>query len=235
MRYLCALHILLLLSLPAEAGVVRNKIADACAELTSHDPDLTRNCVNHAELFEVDSQYIYAAAKFDRTVDVRMKALKSGATVETMKLCKSLRWNTDNTLSCMRSYPTPELIKECKKLSAREEEQLRCVREGRDTTQVQACNSMSEKTQERFQCLQLDVPGLATINCNNLHDNFKARMACMNVEVLAREEEFKRDQVAMQERIQAIKLDPTYGDSSLVVPGLHPSQRMPASEKKNSK
>ncbi|MGZ3693308.1 MAG: hypothetical protein ACXWQO_03830 [Bdellovibrionota bacterium] len=222
------LLLLLLITLPVEANA-GSKIADACGRLTARDPELTRNCVNHAELFEVDSEYIGAVVQFNPSVEIRMKALKSGANVETLNLCKSLGWSTDNTLSCLRSYPTPEIIKSCKKLSPKQEEQLRCIREGRESTQVDACTTQSDLVSERFTCLDLNVPTLATINCNNLHSTFTARMACMKKEVLAREEEFQRDQTAMRERVKAIKLDPTYGDSSLVSGApTHRGDRIPA-------
>lgn len=224
-----ALLLLLACSLPAEAGVVRNKIADACSRLTGRDPQLTKNCVNHAELFEVDSEYIRAVVEFHSSIEIRMKALKSGASIDTLKLCKSLNWSVDNTLSCMRSYPTPELVKECKKVSARQEDQLRCVREGRDTAQVHACNSISSTTSERFACLELNVPALATYNCRDKFSSFPERMQCMNAVVVAREEEYRRDQKEMKERELALKKDPAYGDPALV----KPPKRVPASLKKS--
>lgn len=218
---------LVLFSLPAEAGVVRNKIADACSRLTDRDPELTKNCVNHAELFEVDSQYIRAVVDFHPSVEIRMKALKSGASVDTLNLCKSLGWSIDNTLSCMRSYPTPSLVKECKKISPKEDEQLKCVRIGRETSQVQACGSLGERVEERFQCLSLDIATLDTINCRNTQQGFSARLRCLQKIVQAREEEYARDQAAMQARYVALKNDPAYGDPSLAPSA--PRRRSPAS------
>lgn len=219
--------LLVLLSLPAEAGVVRNRITDACSRLTNRDPELSKNCVNHAELFEVDSQYIRAVVGFHPSVEIRMKALKSGASVDTLNLCKSLGWSIDNTLSCMRSYPTPALVKECKKISPREDEQLKCVRIGREVSQVQACGELSDLAEERFHCLSLDIGTLATLNCRNTQRGFSARLKCLEKIVQAREEEFLQDQSALQARYLALKSDPTYGDPSLLPSS--PRRRAPAS------
>lgn len=218
---------LLALSLSAEAGTVRNKIADACSRLTARDAELTKNCVNHAELYELDSGYVNAVVNFHSTVEVRMKALKSGANVDTLNLCKALGWSIDNTLSCMRSYPTPEVIKACKKISPKEDEQLKCIREGRDAAQINACEGFGTKVAERFQCLELDVSALATINCRSKFQNHSSRIVCMKEDIARREEEYRRDQGEMKERELALRADPAYGDPSMVSPA--PSRRIPAS------
>lgn len=218
--------LLLLLCSAAQAG---SKIADACSELTNRDPALTKNCVNHAELFEVEAPFIRAVTQFHRSVEVRMKALKSGASVDTLNLCKSTGWNLDNTLSCLRAYPTPEVVRDCKKLSPKEDDQLKCVREGRDTSQINACLEISPLIPERISCLNLDVPAMATINCENKFHTFKERLRCMQQEIASKEDEYRRDQAEMHERAAALKKDPTYGDP-LLWPAA-PTHRSPASTK----
>jgi hypothetical protein len=218
--------LLLLLCSVAEASSARNKIADACSELTNRDAVLTKNCVNHAELFELDSEFIRAVVGFHRSVDVRMMALKSGASVDTLKLCRSLGWNLDNTLSCLRAYPTPEIVKACKKVGAKEEDQLRCVREGRETAQIDACVAISPKVADRLSCLELDVPAMAIINCENKFHTFKERLRCMEKETAAKEDEYRRDQREMKDRVATMDRDPAPGDPLLVAPAPH---RTPAS------
>lgn len=207
--------IFLFLSLAGEAESA-NRIADACALLTQNDHELTTKCINHAELFELDSGFIKAVAAFDRSIDIRMRALKSGANTDTLELCKKLRWTTENTLSCLRSYPTPELIKGCKKISSSEEDQLRCIRLGKEPAQVNACDSIASQVKEKFRCLEMDVPALATLNCRNKSDSEKIRQNCLQQLVHAREEEYRRDQNEMKREAKASLLDPAYGNPEKV-------------------
>ena len=220
---------LVVLSFHAEAARA-HKIADACQALANGDRDLITKCVNHAELFELEATFIRTVVAFHNDVEVRMKALKSGANVDTIQLCKSLGWSLENTLSCLRAYPTPELLRGCKKLSKVEDEQLRCVRYGREVSQVNACETMSENSGDRFRCLELDVPALAAINCRNKSSAVTGRFHCLEQFVRARTEENERDSQQMRREALARIADPANADP-LVAPSA-PTRRRPASNRK---
>jgi hypothetical protein len=215
----------LLLTFATEAQSA-HRIADACGLLTHNDKDLMVKCVNHAELFELNSEFIKAVADFDPSTEIRMRVLKSGASSDTLQLCKKLRWNLENTLSCLRSYPTPELLKSCKKLSSSEDDQLRCLRLGREAAQVSACDEISGKAWEKFACLERDVPALAVLNCRNQSEKANTRLRCLDEAVQAREEEYRRNQGSMKRDALAGIADPAYGDPDRV-PSF-PAKRAPA-------
>lgn len=164
-------------------------LVDACRELTNRDPELTKKCFAHAELFEVPVHFVRAVADFDPSVENRMKALKSGADVNTLALCKQQSWSKEGTLTCLRSYPTPELIRACKKISGQEEDQLRCVRMGRETAQVESCFLLGDTMKERFRCLEMDIPALEARTCDTQQSAADGKFKCLQRVVDRRERE----------------------------------------------
>lgn len=201
------LSFLLLPSL-ASAGLRASKVAESCRALTDGDRELLPKCVNHAELFEVDAKLIREFAGFHRDVEIRMKALKSGADSEGLALCKEAGWNLENTLSCLRSYPTRSLLKSCKKLSPNnEDEQLKCLRLGRETAEVDACAGIGATTDEAFRCLEIHATAMQVLHCKRAGLG-KPAFRCLNKIVGLREEEFRRSlaetkiRVAEEERFE---------------------------------
>lgn len=177
------------LSTPAEATGLRA----ACNEFAGRDRAALKKCVAHGELFELNGAIVQACTAFSRDPDYRMKCLKSGADVETVKLCRTTGWTIDNVASCLRYYPTAELIKSCKDLSADEEEQIKCVRLGREPSQVKACVVSVESLKGRMLCLEKDVAVAEARICSRKNRGEKARLGCMEEFVAKRDGTYFRE------------------------------------------
>jgi len=120
----------------ANAGSRANQ--EACRLLCESESDCLRQCVDHTKLMELHAELVNAASSFDKMPEVRLRALRTGATVEVFDICSKIGWSTENKLICLRSYPTKESVKTCKKLSSREEDQVRCVRNAKISGEARA-------------------------------------------------------------------------------------------------
>lgn len=166
-----------LLPLPrAHAG---NAVNDACKRLCDAEGSCVRKCVAHAELMEVKADLINVAAGFHKSADMRLTALRTGASLETFEICGKSGWSMDNTLTCLRSYPTPELMKSCKKLSPREEDQVKCLRNGKSSAEVEACLKILVSADLRLQCVGLQLDVKATAACELNGQGSRDRLRCL--------------------------------------------------------
>lgn len=120
---LCSLHAIA--AIAATSGV-----NEACKQLCDQEAACLKKCVGHAELFEIRPELIKSVAAFDPDTETRLKVLRTGASAETLELCKKADWSLENTLICLRSYPTRDLMKACTKAKRGEDEQVECVRSG---------------------------------------------------------------------------------------------------------
>lgn len=157
----------------------------ACNQLTDNNKTEALKCLNHAEFFELDKDFIQACGRFHHSLDLRLKCLKSGANKEILQLCEEAKWSMESTLICLRSYPTVEVIRSCKKFSAKEDEQIHCVRLGRDASQVNSCAKISTNQALRMECLQMDAPSREVKRCAKGKDS--KRLACLEKFVAQRE------------------------------------------------
>ena len=160
----------------AHAG---NAVNDACKRLCETDGDCVRKCVAHAELMELKADVIHVAAGFHKSVDMRLTALRTGASIETFETCGKSGWSTDNMLTCLRAYPTPELMKSCKKLSPREEDQVKCLRNGKTSAEVEACMKILVSTDLRLQCVGLQLEAKVTETCDLKGQGSRDRLRCL--------------------------------------------------------
>ena len=102
---------LFIFSLFAPAQAANNCVHDACRRLCETERDCVRRCVSHTELMEVRAEIVNTAADFHKLPEVRLMALRTGASLETFDLCQKTGWSSDNKLICLRSYPSVEVIK----------------------------------------------------------------------------------------------------------------------------
>jgi hypothetical protein len=168
---------LLLLSVPSDAA--NNSIHEACRRLCDVEVDCVHRCVGHAELMEVRAELVNVAAEFHKSPDVRLTALRTGASLETFEMCTKTGWSTENKLICLRSYPTASLIKACKNLSPREDDQVRCVRNGKTTAEVEACNRLLVSANIRLECVGLHAGADATETCDQKGRGSLQRLECL--------------------------------------------------------
>lgn len=119
----------LFFAIPARAA--NNAVNDACKRLCDTDGECVKKCVGQAELFELKADFINAVTDFTKLPGDRMRALRSGANLEVLALCKQSGWSLDNMMICLRSYPTAEVIKGCKRKSQLQETQVECMRQGK--------------------------------------------------------------------------------------------------------
>lgn len=176
MKSLFSIAVLLL---ACTALAANHSVHDACKRLCATASDCVHKCVSHAELMEIRPDLVNVAADFHKDPEMRMTALRSGASMETFDLCKKTGWSTENKLICLRSYPTAELIKSCKKLSAAEEDQVRCVRNGKSSAEIDKCSSMLVDTKMRLECLGLEVSAKASDECGSLNQGSRQRLDCL--------------------------------------------------------
>jgi hypothetical protein len=201
---LLLLLILVGLLLPAQAA--NNSVNVACKRLCDTQSECVRKCVAHAELFELNSDFVNATADWSPDPEIRMKVLRTGANVEILALCKQTGWSLDNMLTCLRSYPTPEVIKSCKKLSTGQEEQVRCIRMGKTSAEIEACTLLAPSASQRLECLGKEVTAQETRECRRLGPDIQQRMQCLdrarkNVEAEAKEfQDEARHRVAEEAR-----------------------------------
>jgi len=168
---------LFLLAPPAEAS--GSSAHEACRRLCENESDCVRRCVAHVELMEVKANLVNIAADFDKSVEVRMTALRSGASIETFSICGKSGWSTHNKLICLRSYPTPELMKSCKALSAREADQIRCLRNGKASADVDSCNRLLVSPDLRLECLGLEIAADEMSPCAGKGFGSRERLHCL--------------------------------------------------------
>ena len=171
--------LLFLALLPLSGAHAGNAVNDACKRLCETDSECVRKCVAHAELMELKADVIHVAAGFHKSVDMRLTALRTGASIETFEICSKSGWSTDNTLTCLRAYPTQELMKSCKKLSPREEDQVKCLRNGKTSAEVEACLKILVSTDLRLQCVGLQLSAEATEGCNLKGQGSRDRLHCL--------------------------------------------------------
>ncbi len=168
---------LLLLALPAEAA--GSSAHEACRRLCENEGDCVRRCVGHVELMEVKANLVNTAADFDKSVEVRMTALRSGASIETFSICGNSGWSTHNKLICLRSYPSPELMKSCKTLSSREADQVRCLRNGKSSADIDTCNRILVSPDLRLECLGLQITAKEMSPCEGKGSGSRERLDCL--------------------------------------------------------
>jgi hypothetical protein len=185
------LFLLFLFSLPAFAA--NNAVNDACRRLCAADTDCVHKCVSQAELFELKPDFINAVTDWTKKPDDRMRALRSGADVLILELCKSTGWSLENMMICLRSYPTPEVIRNCKRLSPLQEEQVHCVRLGKTEAQIDECNQLVPGSGHRIACLERRVTAPDTRNCRDLGGDSFERMQCLEKAELSRAEKSRHD------------------------------------------
>ena len=183
----------LFLALPVSAA--NNAVHEACKRLCDNESECVRKCVGHAELFELRADFINAVADFTKKTDDRMRALRSGADLEILALCKGTGWSLDNKMICLRSYPTPEVIRNCKRLSPREEEQVHCVRLGKSEADVDACIRIVPGTDRRLECLERGVTAKDAGDCHEQGGDTYEKMKCLEKAELARMDQGKRQQL----------------------------------------
>jgi|GEM_PF-5575746 len=167
----------LLISLSASAA--NNSVHEACRRLCEVEADCLRRCVSHAELMEVRADLVNVAADFHKNPEIRLTALRTGASLDTFGLCGKTGWSTDNKLICLRSYPTAELIKSCKNLSPREEDQVRCVRNGKSSVEVDACSSLLTSPELRLECIGLPITAQQAFSCKVSGLGSQQRLDCL--------------------------------------------------------
>ncbi len=213
-----AFFLMMILTGSAEAG----PLSRACSQLVKSNPAELKKCVSHSEFFELNAAFVQECTKFHSDVEVRMKCLKSGANLDTLKICKSAGWTLDGTLTCLRSYPTEDLMKSCRKISSDEEQQIRCLRSGVDHTQVEACLSFSKNLDQRFQCMKMDVPTFEAKRCERIAKDEKSRFSCLQDFVAMRERDYKLDQQEVRSRMLASDKEPVYIDDSETVELVEP-------------
>ncbi len=166
-----------LLAQPAWSA--NNAVNDACKDLCSRESECVRRCIAHAELFELNADFIRAVTDFTKHVDDRMRALRSGADIQILELCKETGWSLDNMMICLRSYPSQEVIRNCKKLSPRQEDQVQCVRLGKAAAAIDACNRLTPSGDLRLECLGLPLTVEETKLCGSSGGNSNTRMKCL--------------------------------------------------------
>jgi hypothetical protein len=191
----------LLVFFATTAWAGNNAVNEACKRLCNVESGCVRRCVGHAELFELKSDFINAVADWTKTPDDRMTALRSGANLEILSLCKQTGWSLDNMMICLRSYPTPEVIKACKKLSPLQEEQVRCVRRGKTDAEVEACNRLVPGSDRRLECLDRNVTAQDVTTCREEGGDSYEKMRCLGRAELARTGESRHGE--LEERIRA--------------------------------
>src|SRR5690606_2320652 len=76
------------------------RIKEACARLGRTTSQLAR-CIEFAETYEIEPAFISACADFSQSDEVRMECVKSGSTYVNLRLCQSMGWNEENTLTCL--------------------------------------------------------------------------------------------------------------------------------------
>jgi len=163
-------------NVPAHAA--NNAVNLACKSLCNAESDCVRRCVGQAELFELKPEFISAVAEWTQKPDDRMRALRSGANLEILDLCKQTGWSLDNMMVCLRSYPTFEVIKSCKRLSPLQEEQVRCVRMGKTDAEVESCRKLFPGTDRRLECLSRNVVAYDIDHCRPYGDT-AAKARCL--------------------------------------------------------
>jgi hypothetical protein len=188
--------VVLFASAPALAG--NNAVNDACKRLCNAESDCVHRCVAQAELFELRSDFINAITDFTKGVDDRMRALRSGADLTILSLCKTTGWSLDNMMICLRSYPTPEVIKNCKRLSPRQEEQVECVRLGKSEAEIDACIRLVPGSDRRLQCLGLRVTANETANCGEAGGDSYERMKCLERNASENADKIRRRELDMR-------------------------------------
>lgn len=162
-------------------------LRDACREFSFGEGAAMRKCMSHSESFELNGEFVSAVNSYSRDPEVRMKVLKSGANLETLKICRATGWSLDNQISCMRPYPTEEIMKACRKISGDEEEQLRCVRIGREPNQILGCAKFSRNIDHRFSCMEEDLPVVDARICAKKNKTEAGRMKCLQEFVAKRD------------------------------------------------
>jgi hypothetical protein len=167
----------LLLALPASAA--NNAVNGACRQLCDGDSDCVRKCVGQAELFELRAEFIRAVTEWTVKPDDRMRALRSGANLEILDLCKRTGWSLENMMICLRSYPTRDVIKNCKKLSTLQEEQVQCVRLGKTEAEIDACVRFVPAPNFRLTCLEHQVSMRELKSCDAQGGDSRERMRCL--------------------------------------------------------
>lgn len=196
-----ALLQLILLSSPTHAS----QAAEACLKLTKNDKSLAKKCHAHLVNFELDHKFAEACTQIHNDVDVRMRCLRSGANLDTVKICKGAKWSLDGTLTCLRSYPSREIIAKCQSFLRTEEDQLRCVRSGRDGNQIQACLDYVQDKDQRFICLGMDLAKEDTGFCARKNPSAGSRMQCL--ERIAKEQERRVREYEGESRARALASD----------------------------
>jgi hypothetical protein len=169
---------LFLLASPAHAA--NNAVNLACKSLCASESECVRRCVGQAELFELNADFINAVTEWTKKPDDRMRALRSGANIEILQICKTTGWSLDNMMICLRSYPTPEVIKACKRLSALQEEQVRCVRMGKVDAEVDACSKLFPGSDRRLLCLEKNITAEDTNECRTLGGDSYEKASCLD-------------------------------------------------------
>jgi hypothetical protein len=157
-----------------------NAVNLACKSLCASESECVRRCVGQAELFELNADFINAVTDWSKKPDDRMRALRSGANVEILQLCKATGWSLENMMICLRSYPTPEVIKACKRLSTLQEDQVRCVRAGKVDAEVDACNKLFPGSDRRLLCLQKYTTAQDTDACRTLGGDSYEKATCLD-------------------------------------------------------
>lgn len=165
--------------LAQSASAANNAVHDACKRLCDQESECVHKCVAHAELFELRAEFINAVTDFTKRTDDRMRALRSGADLQILSLCKDVGWSLDNKMICLRSYPTPEVIRNCKRLSPREEEQVQCVRLGKTEAEINECIQLVPGSDRRLECLQRGVTARETRSCREGGGDTYEKMKCL--------------------------------------------------------
>lgn len=179
MNSLSQLTLFLLALSPLTHAFAGNAVSEACKRLCEAERDCVRKCVGHSELMELRADLINVAADFHKEPELRLTALRTGASLETFDICRKSGWSTDNQLTCLRAYPTPELMKSCKKLSPREEEQVKCIRMGKTAAEVDACMKILVSNDLRLECVGLQLPVKVTEGCDLKGRGSRDRVECL--------------------------------------------------------
>jgi hypothetical protein len=170
---------LILLLIPVSLLAGSNSAHEACRRLCDVGSECVRKCVGHVELMECRAEVVNAAAEFHKSADIRLTALRTGASLETFDICRKTGWSTDNKLICLRSYPTADLVKACKSMSAREEDQVNCVRNGKSAADVEACNRLLVSGDMRLKCVGLEVSAMEAESCDRKGQGSLQRLECL--------------------------------------------------------
>jgi hypothetical protein len=179
MKLLSHLTLLLFALSPLTHAFAGSAVNDACKRLCETERECVRKCVGHSELMELRADLINVASDFHKEPELRLTALRTGASLETFEICRRSGWSTANQLTCLRAYPTPELMKSCKKLSPREEEQVKCIRIGKTSAEVDACLKILVSNELRLECVGLKLAAEEIESCELKGKGSHDRLRCL--------------------------------------------------------